>query len=210
MKKLLVGSAVALFSFANAHAGTEQPPPALTMAASQDPFAKGSKEFQALSGAFFFWDTTKNNRPSVDYAVESLRLGIMLSNPHGSNFLAGNFEFLVEAFGGGIFQGPGNVLGGGTLFIRYNLIQPQARLIPYLQIGAGLVGTDIGESESRGLISLPVEFNLQGTVGFRYMMNKRWFLDIEGEYRHISNATIKEPNFGIDSGGGNIGFGFFF
>ena len=41
------------------------------------------------------------------------------------------------------------------------------------------------------------------------MLNDRWSLVIEGGYRHISNAEIKKPNFGIDSVGGILGFGFF-
>ena len=55
-------------------------------------------------------------------------------------------------------------LAGARLIFRYNFVQPQARIIPYLQIGAGGVYTDIGEKESRGLISLPVEFNLQASA----------------------------------------------
>lgn len=89
----------------------------------------------------------------------------MLSDPHGSSFLAGNFELLGEAFAGPIFGDLGNVLAGATLFLRYNFIQPRARLIPYLQIGAGGVYTDFSEKESSGLISAPVEFNLQGVAG---------------------------------------------
>jgi hypothetical protein len=33
---------------------------------------------------------------------------------------------------------------------------------------------------------------------------------LEAGYRHISNASIKLPNRGIDSVGGTLGFGFFF
>ena len=85
-----------------------------------------------------------------------------------------------------------------------------ARIIPYLQIGAGLVYTDVSEKESRGLVSLPVEFNLQGTLGLRFMVNQRWSIVAEAEYRHISNAAIQKPNFGINTVGGNLGFGLFF
>lgn len=189
------------------HAGVEQPVP--TMMARESNFSRGAKEFQNVTGAFFFFDQS-DNRPSVDFAVDSARFGLMLSDPHGSNFLAGNFEFLNELFVGPIFQGPGNVIAGSTIFIRYNFIQLRARVIPYLQIGAGLIYVDISERESGGLVSLPVEFNLQGTLGARLMLNERWSLVVETGYRHISNATIKLPNFGIDSIGGNLGFGFFF
>ena len=116
---------------------------------------------------------------------------------------------LGEVYAGPIIAGPGNITTGATLFIRYNFIQPRARFIPYLQIGAGGVYTDISEEESKGLVSLPVDFNLQGVMGARIMLNDTWSLVIEGGYRHISNATIKLPNYGIDSGGGSLGFGFF-
>jgi opacity protein-like surface antigen len=210
MKKLLAVCALAfLRSVTVACAEAEQPIP--TMAREeQDNFSRGTKEFQNVTGAFFFFDTTQNNRPSIDFALDSLRLGVMLNDPWHLGPLSGNFELLGEVFSGPVIEGPGNVLAGATLVFRYNFVQPRARLLPYLQIGAGGVYTDIGEQESRGLISLPVEFNLQGIGGARLMLNDRWSLVIEGGYRHISNAEIKKPNFGIDSIGGNLGFGFFF
>lgn len=175
-------------------------------------FAKGSYEFQNVTGAFRFfeWNEGTNNRPSVDYAIDSVRLGIMLNNPYDLGLLSGNFEFLGELFGGGIVQGPGDVLTGATLVFRYNFIQPNSRIVPYFQIGAGGVYTNITEKDSLGLISLPVEFNLQSLVGVRYLLNDRWSLVVEGGYRHISNAGIRLPNIGIDSIGGNVGFGFSF
>jgi lipid A 3-O-deacylase len=173
-------------------------------------FAFGAKEVENMMGAFFFFDTTQNQRPSIDFALDSLRLGIMLNDPWAIGPLSGNFEVLGEVFAGGIFTGPGDVLAGATLVFRYNFVQPQARLVPYMQIGAGGVYTNIPEDESRGLISLPVEFNLQAGVGTRFLVNDHWSINVEGVYRHISNAEIKKPNYGIDAVGGNLGFGFSF
>lgn len=192
-------------------AGAPEPQPELVSRRSTEgAFAKGKFELQDVSGAYFFFDTTQNNRPAIDYSLNSLRLGVMLYDPAGPGLLAGNFELMGEIFGGGIFDGPGNVLAGSTLIFRYNFVQPQARFIPYLQVGGGGVYTDIGEGESRGLISLPVEFNLQAISGVRYMLNDRWSVVVEAAYRHISNAEIKKPNFGLDNIGGNVGFGFSF
>lgn len=210
MNKAFVSCAFALLACASARAGVEQPVATVSQNDFDSNFSKGSKEFQNVTGAFFFFDRGGNDRPSIDLAVDSLRLGIMLGNPRGPSLLAGNFEVLGEAYAGPIFEGPGNVTAGATLFIRYNFIQPHARVIPYLQIGAGGVYTDISEKKSGGLVSLPVEFNLQGVGGTRIMLNDRWSLVIEAGYRHISNATIKLPNYGVDSVGGNLGFGFFF
>ncbi len=210
MNKLFAACALALFSCGLARAGVEATPQTFDTKEAAENFARGSKEFQNVTGAYFFFDTTQNKRPAIDFAIDTIRLGIMLTDPKGPGILAGNFELLGEVFAGPVVEGPGNVLAGGTLVFRYNFVQPRARIVPYLQIGAGGIYTDIPEDESRGLISLPVEFNLQAGAGTRIMLNDRWSIVLEGAYRHISNAEIKKPNFGIDSIGGNLGFGFFF
>jgi hypothetical protein len=211
MRAVLASAIIALVFAVEARAGVERPAPSPITELPRDNFSAGAKEFEAVSGAFFFFDTTQNNRPSVDYALESLRLGVMLNNPWHLGLFSGNFEFMGEVFGGGIFEGPGDVLAGASLVFRYNFVQePQPKIVPYAQIAAGGVYTNIGEKESRGLVSLPVEFNLQAGVGARFFLDDRWSLIFEGDYRHISNAEIKKPNFGIDSVGGNVGFGFSF
>ncbi|MBA3833065.1 MAG: acyloxyacyl hydrolase [Chthoniobacterales bacterium] len=211
MKKIFWLCAISFCALAAARGGPPEPQPEIVTRQSSDrAFVKGALEFQDVSGAYFFFDSAQNNRPAIDYAINSLRFGIMLYDPQGPSLLAGNFELMGEIFGGGIFDGPGNVLAGSTLIFRYNFIQPRARIIPYLQVGAGGVYTDIDEAESRGLISLPVEFNLQAISGVRYMLNDRWSLVVEAAYRHVSNAEIKKPNFGLDNIGGNVGFGFSF
>jgi hypothetical protein len=210
MKRLFAACLLALFMAVRVEGGPE-PAPFTREPLELSNFSKGAREFQAMSGAFFFFDTTRNNRPSVDYALESLRLGVMLNDPWHLGILSGNFELMGEIFAGGIFEGPGDVLAGASLVFRYNFVQePRPRIIPYAQIAAGGVYTNIGEEESRGLISLPVEFNLQAAIGSRFMLNDHWSIALEGVYRHISNAEIKKPNFGIDSVGGNVGFGFSF
>jgi hypothetical protein len=179
---------------------------------NDNPFARGTKEFQELAGGFRFFQfhNTNNDYPSIDYVIDTLRLGVMLNDPHGSGLFAGNFEFLGEVFGGAIVVGPGDAIAGGTLIFRYNFIQPSARFVPYFQLGVGGVYTDIDETKSFGQVSLPVEFNLQGTAGLRYLLNDRWSLVGEFGYRHISNAGLHSPNVGIDSLGGNVGIGFSF
>ncbi len=211
MKTAFTLCALLFLATSAVQAGAPEPQPELVARRSiEGPFAKGKFELQDVSGAFFFFDVAQNNRPAIDYAINSLRLGVMLYDPQGPGFLAGNFEIMGEIFAGGIFDGPGDVLAGSTLIFRYNFVQPQARVIPYLQVGGGGVYTNIGERESNGLISLPVEFNLQANAGVRYMLNDRWSVVVEAAYRHISNAEIKKPNFGLDNIGGNVGFGFSF
>lgn len=102
-----------------------------------DRFRAGSWEFESLAGAFFLFDRGGNERPTIDYALESVWLGIMLYEPCGPGILSGNVEVLGKLFGGPIFYGPGDVAAGFTVFLRYNFVQPGARFIPYFQAGAG-------------------------------------------------------------------------
>ncbi len=77
---------------------------------NDNPFARGTKEFQELAGGFRFFQfhNTNNDYPSIDYVIDTLRLGVMLNDPHGSGLFAGNFEFLGEVFGGAIVRRTGH------------------------------------------------------------------------------------------------------
>jgi hypothetical protein len=44
----------------------------------------------------------------------------------------------------------------------------------------------------------------------RYHLNKRWSIDGELGYRHISNASSCEHNHGLNSLGGQFGLSYFF
>ncbi len=213
VKTFLSVCALSVFAIPSLQAGDlNAPVPVGEQTPAVNPFASGTKEFQNVTGAFrsFEFFPSQSTRPSIDYAIDSIRLGVMLNNPWDLGLLSGNFEFLGDVFGGPIVQGPGTAVAGATLVFRYNFIQPGARLVPYFQAGAGGVYSDVTAKESGGFISLPVEFNLQGFVGLRYFLNDRWSLVAESGYRHISNAGIKLPNVGLDSIGGNVGFGFSF
>ena len=213
MTKVFLSSAlIGLIFAASSRGGSEEQSPVqpAPREVSADSFAKGSLSLENVAGAFWFFDRGENDGATIDLAVDSLRLGVMLSDPHGTGFFAGNSEFLGEVFGGPIFQGAGSVTAGATLIIRYNFFRPGARVIPYFQIGGGGIYTDIDQKGSRGLVSLPVEFNLQGGGGLRVPLNPHWSILVEAGYRHISNASIKLPNGGVDSIGGDLGIAFSF
>ena len=179
--------------------------------ALHDRFARGSCELENMFGSYYLFDRGGKERVSVDNVVDSVRFGIMLYNPNGTSLLRGNFEFVSEIFGGAIFHGPGNVVAGASIFLRYNFIQPGSRLVPYFQFGGGGVYTDIAHGEaSSNAISQNYNFNLQWILGLRYLINPKWSLNLEGSYRHISNAGLSDPNYGIDQLGGALGVGYSF
>ncbi len=175
-----------------------------------DQFRSGRWEVENLVGAYFLFDRGGNERVTIDYLIDSFRFGAMLYNPKGPGILRGNVEALGEVFAGGIFHGPGTAVAGITGFLRYNFVQPGARIVPYFQGGGGVVYTGITAEESDNAISLPVEFNLQAVGGIRFIVNSHWSVLTEMGYRHISNASIKSPNYGVDQLGGNVGVAFSF
>ncbi|MDQ6764517.1 MAG: acyloxyacyl hydrolase [Verrucomicrobiota bacterium] len=191
-----------------AHAGGDLR--TLRDASETDRFASGAWEIEDVVGAFFLFDRGGNERVSIDYALNSFRFGAMLYNPHGPGFLRGNVEALGEIFAGPIFNGPGTAVAGITGFLRYNFVQPGAWVVPYFQGGGGGVYTDITAEESSRAISLPVEFNLQAVAGLKFLVNRHWSFMTELGYRHISNASIHKPNYGVDQLGGNLGVAFSF
>jgi len=86
--------------------------------AARSLFDKGRKEFQSLTGVYWSFTPDSSTRPTLNSTISSYRLGIMLNDVRGDGCLRGNYELLLEAFAGTIYQGPGNGLGGATLQLR--------------------------------------------------------------------------------------------
>jgi lipid A 3-O-deacylase len=183
---------------------------AKTLVPSFSAFEQGTREFQVGVGAFFALNSHGEQRPQINDVDGSLRLGWMLNSPSGSGFFRGNFEFLAELAGAVVVEGPGTGLGGGNLLLRYNFVQPDARLVPYFQIGAGGLFNDIYKSHPQRLVGQCFEFELQGAFGARYFLNPRCALSVEAGYRHISNADMANRNLGLNSLGGLVGVSWFF
>lgn len=173
------------------------------------PFDKGQHEFQALAGAFFSANFD-SSRDDFDLASAHVRIGWMLNTPKGSGFFRGNCELLLEAFGGPVIHGPGNGLVGASLLLRYNFVQPDARLVPYFQLGGGGIYSDAHKDHSQSLIGAPFEFNLQASLGLRWFCTERCAVAVEGGYLHISNASLADRNIGVNCLGGLIGVSLFF
>ena len=177
---------------------------------ARSPFDKGRKEFQSVTGVFWSFTPSTSTRATVNSTMSSYRLGVMLNDVSGGGWLRGNFEFLLEGFSGTIYQGPGNGLGGATLQLRYNFVQPETRWVPYFQIGAGGVYSDMDKDRARSTVGSALNFNLQSAVGLRYLVNDKWAVSLEAGIRHISNAGFTDHNAGLNSVGAQLGLSYFF
>ena len=149
-------------------------------------------------------------RPAIDYELQTVRLGWMLGDVGGSGIWRGNGEFLLGAYGGPVTQGPGNGLFGWEFILRYNFLPEHSRFRPFAQIGAGGLYNDIYKTGSQIVIGSGFEFMIHAGFGTHIMLGDHWALNLEADFRHISNADTASRNGGLNSLGGTLGFSYFF
>jgi len=170
------------------------------------PYTQGGISLQLVSGALFSLTGFPEGSPEFNYAQTNLRLGWMLTDPGPrQDFLRGNWEGLIELSNSIIFKGPGNYIGGVTGLLRYNFVQPDWHVIPYVQGGVGVVYNDAYKDETQQAIGQAIEFTPQCSLGVRYLVGKNWSVDAEGMFHHISNANMSRRNRSINSLGGFLG-----
>jgi hypothetical protein len=212
MKKFLLLCLV-LLGFQNAQAAPNLSKSVTEIVTEPDPFAQGQYEFGATAGYLVSPVFAKKGRPKLNYAQVDLSLGMMLTSPaplFGKNCLRGNWEALVNVCGMKVVSGPDGFLAGGRLLLRYNFVQPEARWVPFCQIGAGILGDDVYENRDQRLIGSGLEFTLVADAGLRYFINRCWAAILMADFEHISNANTASRNVGVNAAGGMLGLGYFF
>jgi hypothetical protein len=204
---VLLSAATPLF------AGSDDGKSTVTASVLQDPLSKGDTEFDVLGGYFHSPITTGGTkRPELDYAGSDFRYGYVFTPAICNNcpFMRGAWELLIDGFGEGITEGPGNYLVGGSLLFRYNFFHPGSRFIPYVQLGGGGLHSDAAEDPDQRLIGGQFEFVLEADLGVRFLLTDHWSILAEGGFQHISNADTASRNVGVNALGGRLGLGFAF
>jgi hypothetical protein len=131
----------------------------------------------------------------VQFLYLAPRWGIGLSDPKGENsWYRGNFELVVEGTFLYGFEPKNGIAGGITPLFRYNFLAGD-HLIPFVQVGAGILALDFDlRRQADG-----INFTPQAGLGFHYFLSERTALTGEWRYHHISNAGIHQANSGINS-----------
>jgi lipid A 3-O-deacylase len=179
-----------------------------TSSVETTPFDQGKFELQSATGAYL--SVGHANEPSLNYSSSSYRLGVMLYSPSGDGFFRGNCELMLQVFGGTVFNGPGNYLGGAAAVLRYNFVQPQSKWVPYVQVATGAVYNDIYKDRTQSSVGRPWALDLEATVGLRYFLSDRWSVILEAGYRNNSNLDSTHRDVGLNSLGAGIGLGRYF
>jgi len=176
-----------------------------------DLYVKGNKTLQLGTGLLVSPLFIKTERRDLDYSMTYLRGGYFLTDPSEKKFLPrGNLEGILQLAGSSVTEGFGDYMVEFAVLLRYNVVYPGWRIVPYFQIGAGIVYNDLYKDQTQDLVGQSIEFSPQASLGFRYLIGKRWSLDLEGMYHHVSNAGLDDRNVGVNAFGGSIAATYFF
>lgn len=180
--------------------------------------AKGGTEDR--SGAF---NDDALNAPRFELAAETGYLFGFIRNPipyrigaefitarmrwgtiQNDGWLRGYNQIYALAMVEPIFRGPESVYAGISTGLRYNFVQPDARLQPYISGGVGLGFID-SHPEVSGAQGQDFTFNVLSAVGLSYKINDHWKVTGGVLYQHLSNGGQTEPNPSLNLIGPQLG-----
>ncbi|HTF36050.1 MAG TPA: acyloxyacyl hydrolase [Myxococcota bacterium] len=138
--------------------------------------------------------SNNGNLRDIRFAALVPRWGIGLTDPLAEGtWYEGNLDLLVEGASLFEYHPQHGFAGGGTLMLRYNLLQ-SGRAVPFIEAGAGILGTDLDlRGQSDGF-----NFTVQGGAGLHFFVLPRVAVTAEARLYHISNAGLRVPNSGIN------------
>jgi hypothetical protein len=169
-----------------------------------DGFRKGTKVLGVSAGATY--DLRFGNYEPHNFGLISVYYGRMIGDVKGNGkWYRGNWEHVMELYGGAEMNDQNRGIGGLTTHIRYNFATG-TRFIPYVDIGFGGCLTEIREPD----LGAAFQFNEQGLIGANYFVQDNISINFNIQMLHISSAGLSEPNNGINPAGCFLGVNWFF
>ena len=173
------------------------------------------KDWTLELGSGGLWSNVRNDDDRA-YTITpisltaSLRLDDVSLDHELGGILRGYSEFFFRADYDQIVHGPETHYEGVIVGPRYNFVQPNWKVIPYIEGGVGIVFADSNPKEG----GLGEDFNFTFVVGAgaKYNITDRFFVRLGAEYQHVSNAGLSDPtpNNAIDAVGPKLSFGYSF
>ncbi len=153
--------------------------------------------------------------PNYTLAPLILSLRWQIYDINGRSFWRGNTDFTFGASYTAIVKGPESYYVPLIAGLRYNFVQPNWKIAPYLEIRGGMGFTDARQpwevAHHQKAIGQGQDFTFTFMLGggIRYNFNPRYSMSVACTYMHISNMYLSEPkyyNHGINVLGPSIGF----
>ena len=109
--------------------------------------------------------------------------------------LPGLFQFQLEHFISAVSQPDANVELGNAFMLKLGVLPETFKFQPYIKAGVGMLYMTQHTREQ----STQFNFLEQGAVGAHYFFSKKIGITMDCLFRHVSNASIKHPNHGINT-----------
>jgi opacity protein-like surface antigen len=154
-------------------------------------------ESSYLLGAF-------RNPNSYEIGAEFISGRIRWGVNENENWARGYNQFCITAMAEPIFRGVENHYFGLNFGARYNLVQPNSRLIPYFFGGLGLGWID-SHPNVPGAQGQDFTFNILTAAGLSYQLSGNWRISAGALYQHLSNGGQTDPNPSLNLLGPQLG-----
>lgn len=169
--------------------------------------SKGTWELSLATGYTYTYRRTDSHTTKLKGVPVILGVGVVATDPIGDSWYRGQVTLGGEVQFNQYVDPLTTYLTAVTPTVKYTFLASD-RLRPYVEAGAGLVWTDLGDRiPEKGS---QFNFNLQVGAGLSYFVEPTTSINISYRYQHISNAGTAEPNLGIDAGVVLLGISKFF
>jgi len=107
----------------------------------------------------------------------------------------GLLQFQIEPCISTVVSPDPNIEAGNAFAVKFGFLPETSKFQPYMKIAGGFLYMSQHTREQ----STQFNFFEYGSMGAHYFFNDKTGITIEGRFRHLSNAGIREPNHGINS-----------
>jgi len=104
-------------------------------------------------------------------------------------------QFQIEPFLSLVAQPESNMEVGTSFLLKLGFLPEASKFQPYIKGGVGMIYISQHTLEQ----STQYNFLTHLGTGFHYIFKKDNAVTLEYRFRHLSNASIKQPNLGIDA-----------
>ncbi len=139
---------------------------------------------------------------NLDYKQDLKNIPLLVSfNFNGKSLfsclkdkLRGDIVFSLEPFINTIYQPDANVEIGTNFLFKY-IFPSKGKIKPYVKGGLGI------EYMTQHIREQSTQYNFLPQIGggISFFLDKHTSLDFEYRFRHLSNASFKTPNGGVDA-----------
>ena len=151
----------------------------------------------------YLWGSLANPN-SYEVGAQFITARLRWGTIDSDSWLRGYQQVYFLAMAQPFFRGPENYYFGVSAGMRYNFVQPGARLVPYISGGVGLGWID-SHADVFGAQGQDFTFNILTAVGVSYKVNDKLKVNVGGLYQHFSNAGQTSPNPSLNLFGPQVG-----